>query len=949
MSLLRLSHAHTVPSPVAPSRPRAAGAFGRYTRRLLALAAFGVASLGFGVGAASAQQSDCCQVKFTSNCEDMDCANAVCATEASCCVSSWASVCPVLAQELCGVCADLPQIQVTEMSDFNDPEPEFTPVDLARSLMGFGVNLLEESVVFIGDYRAAGFFANAEDIIGFDEGIILSSGRVVDVVGPNIFQDMTTNFGTPGDDALDALANQQTYDAAILDFDFEVGPNADQIFFRYVFGSDEYNEYVYSVNDVFALFVNGVNCAVTPDSASDPGLPVAINTINNGQPGQPPTNPELYINNDPFNSDFTGTQVPPTSLHNTEMDGFTVVLTCRANVNPGAVNNLRLAIADATDEILDSWILIEGESVTTIPPECGDGLVEGTEQCDDGAFNGITCCNVDCTWAEDGDPCGGGGGVCVAEEVVPVLLEVDPDPAPVVCECPEAQGFYLNPETLICETACGDGIAAGNEQCDWGEANGTTTCGCQIDCTYPTAGLACGGAPAGACDAQNTCDGAGTCAENFAPAGSACGDASDTDCRDPDACDGAGVCLTNLEPDGTLCTSDGLFCTGVEACLEGVCVSPGDPCDAATQICVEDPGLCVDLDPIVIAEPEDGTLTNDPRPTISGTATPHATVEVYVGEVLIGTTTADADGAWSLDPESDLPEGEVTIRGVATLGDHVSEDSVSIVIDTTPPVIAIADPEDGSTRAPGPFVVSGTTEPGATVVVFIDGEAVGSTVADGEGNWSVTVEEELEDGEYVIVATAMDPAGNTADDQVMITIETPPADPCSDPALNDCHETAICVTLEDGYECVCEEGYEFDDEGACVDIDECAEGLDDCGEGATCVNEPGGYTCVCEEGYELDANNDCVDIDECAEGLDNCDENAICINEPGGFSCVCEEGYEGDGVTCVALPDPTAGYIVSGGGGCSGAHGGSSPAPLGLVFALGLALLVVRRRAHNQG
>ena len=50
------------------------------------------------------------------------------------------------------------------------------------------------------------------------------------------------------------------------------------------------------------------------------------------------------------------------------MDGFTVPLTCQADVGSGETNTMRLAIADGSDEILDSWVLIQAGSLTVTPP-----------------------------------------------------------------------------------------------------------------------------------------------------------------------------------------------------------------------------------------------------------------------------------------------------------------------------------------------------------------------------------------------------------------------------------------------------------------------------------------------------------------------------------------------------------------------------------------------------
>jgi len=233
--------------------------------------------------------------------------------------------------------------------------------DLVASLVGPGVTIVPGSVNYAGALEAAGTFSltGQDDVIGISRGIMLSSGNIADVEGPNDFPDTTTGFGTPGDAALTALSGFETYDAAILEFDFEVEAGAEVVYFRYVFGSEEYNEYVYTeFNDVFAFWVNGVNYA------SVNGDPVSINAINHGYLADMvgPSHPELYINNDPFDGN-----VDPGDVRHTEMDGFTVVLTLKAPVNPGT-NSMRLAIADAGDAILDSWVFIQGGSLTTKPP-----------------------------------------------------------------------------------------------------------------------------------------------------------------------------------------------------------------------------------------------------------------------------------------------------------------------------------------------------------------------------------------------------------------------------------------------------------------------------------------------------------------------------------------------------------------------------------------------------
>lgn len=67
-----------------------------------------------------------------------------------------------------------------------------------------------------------------------------------------------------------------------------------------------------------------------------------------------------------------------------------------------------------------------------------------------------------------------------------------------------------------------------------------------------------------------------------------------------------------------------------------------------------------------ITTPQDGSVLKDGRPTISGTAPPHATVQVYDDGALLGTATAGAQGDWTLLPGEPLGSGEHTVTAVAS-------------------------------------------------------------------------------------------------------------------------------------------------------------------------------------------------------------------------------------------------------------------------------------------
>ena len=230
-----------------------------------------------------------------------------------------------------------------------------TANDLAQALVGPGVTI--SNVTYTGAPIAAGTFKGGASIIGFDNGIILSNGAVSNVIGPNCSSGITWVNNTAGDADLTAIIGQVTNDAAVLQFNFN--PSSPTIRFQYVFASDEYQEFVFDFNDVFAFFVNGQNVALIPQTNTI----VSINNVNNGSTdfsklGIAPVNPSFYLNND--------FQFPTTAPFNTEMDGMTVVLTATANVRPGdPTNTIKLAIADAIDDVLDSNVFIKGGSLAS--------------------------------------------------------------------------------------------------------------------------------------------------------------------------------------------------------------------------------------------------------------------------------------------------------------------------------------------------------------------------------------------------------------------------------------------------------------------------------------------------------------------------------------------------------------------------------------------------------
>ncbi len=235
-----------------------------------------------------------------------------------------------------------------------------TAASLVQALVGTGVTIT--NIQFNGAPVAAGTFSGGTGIIGFEQGVILSSGNVASVVGPqNLAPDTSTDNLLPGDADLDALVTGLTQDACVLEFDFEC-PSTSVFSFQYVFSSEEYDEWVNTqYNDVFAFLLNGQNIALIPGTST----PVAINNVNCNNPYAPPTgqNCALYVTNA---CDSLGLDYPCTAAA-TEMDGRTVVFSATAPLLPGP-NHIKLAIADRGDGVYDSNVFIRGQSFVCASP-----------------------------------------------------------------------------------------------------------------------------------------------------------------------------------------------------------------------------------------------------------------------------------------------------------------------------------------------------------------------------------------------------------------------------------------------------------------------------------------------------------------------------------------------------------------------------------------------------
>src|SRR3954452_16330695 len=171
------------------------------------------------------------------------------------------------------------------------------------------------------------------------DGVILTSGAALNALGPNTSGFTATLLDTPGDTDLDALVGNQTFDANSMTLNFTTDIGTRSILFDFIFGSEEYNEFVGpSFNDAFAAYLDGQQVGFDIN-----GRPITVN------------NNFFQVNN--LNGSFP-----------IQYDGLTPRIRTQAPLNPAAtIHTLKFVIADTFDSDYDSGVFISRLQGSTVP------------------------------------------------------------------------------------------------------------------------------------------------------------------------------------------------------------------------------------------------------------------------------------------------------------------------------------------------------------------------------------------------------------------------------------------------------------------------------------------------------------------------------------------------------------------------------------------------------
>ncbi|MBD2257439.1 DUF4347 domain-containing protein [Pseudanabaena sp. FACHB-2040] len=190
-------------------------------------------------------------------------------------------------------------------------------------------------------------------------------------------------------------------------------------------------------------------------------------------------------------------------------------------------------------------------------------------------------------------------------------------------------------------------------------------------------------------------------------------------------------------------------------------------------------------------------ITNITQPTFTGLVNEgNSKIAVYSDlNGKLGEVTADAQGNWQLTSDITLTSDNhrITVQAIDPAGNFsLVSDSLSLTIDNTVPLIpsitSISEDtgmvnDDFITQSTSP-TFSGNAEANSKVMLFVQFEEqqelreglgllqVGESIADAEGNWSVTLAEEmvLPDGGFSFVAGSVDLAGNLSELSPVTTV-----------------------------------------------------------------------------------------------------------------------------------------------------------------------------------
>lgn len=237
-------------------------------------------------------------------------------------------------------------------------------------------NVTSSTGTNFGSVNGVGYFsAPSGSNFPISSGIVLSSGDLNNVPGPNLTVSNTGAGNWSGDTDLNAIifnatGNQMnSKNASKLEFDFTTVNES--MSFNFLFASEEYGQFQCDFSDTFAFLLTNLNTNVTTNLAVVPNTSSPISTVTIRDNAN---NDECASVNPEFFDAYYESEGMDAYKSATNFNGITKLMTASSPVIPNVPYHIKLVVADRLDTQYDSAVFIQGGSFTSGPPECSDKI-----------------------------------------------------------------------------------------------------------------------------------------------------------------------------------------------------------------------------------------------------------------------------------------------------------------------------------------------------------------------------------------------------------------------------------------------------------------------------------------------------------------------------------------------------------------------------------------------
>ena len=187
------------------------------------------------------------------------------------------------------------------------------------------------------DSRAFGYFLSDTNTLEINQGLVLSTGKICSLIGPNLESGVSTNlsyvFQSNWHDSING------YDLCIVEFDYIT--LKDSVKFNIQFGSEEYPKFVNTIfADFFNIYLSGNEFQEPKHIAKISNENISVNSVNAA------VNNNFYIDNS-------------SKSLNVEFNGLTKKISVKEKITPNLKYHLTFVIGDVGDAINDSGVFIE--------------------------------------------------------------------------------------------------------------------------------------------------------------------------------------------------------------------------------------------------------------------------------------------------------------------------------------------------------------------------------------------------------------------------------------------------------------------------------------------------------------------------------------------------------------------------------------------------------------